>query len=336
MERVPIHLPARWPVPAWLLSAIFHTVCLILLAVCYRPGGSVMLAVAERPVSIVLTERPATTTPPPSDSQAASADAPAEAAEPAVDTLPTVALTADLTPRELALPSHREAAAIDPSALLPAPRTTLGAAGRVPSNLDPSAILAEEAERRRRQAALGPVTSVRLFGGAAARGRSFVFLIDRSKSMGGQGLGAMDAAEQELVQSLATLQPNHRFQVIAYHHQCTFLLERKLLPATPANLELIRGHLSNLASFGATEHEVALRAALYLKPDAIFLLTDGGDPALTSAQLKSISRRAAGRTSIHCIQFGFGPQRTEENFLTRLAAENNGGYAYVNMSRRNR
>jgi hypothetical protein len=78
---------------------------------------------------------------------------------------------------------------------------------------------------------------------------------------------------------------------------------------------------------------MALRAALAMEPDAVFLLTDGGDPHLNEIQLANIRKLAARRTTIHCIQFGFGALGDDDNFMMRLARENGGGYTYVNMSR---
>ena len=68
-----------------------------------------------------------------------------------------------------------------------------------------------------------------------------------------------------------------------------------------------------------------------LRPDVVFLLTDGADPYLNAAQLQQTRRLAAGRTSIHCIQFGFGPLQESDNFMMRLARQNDGGYQYVEM-----
>jgi hypothetical protein len=199
--------------------------------------------------------------------------------------------------------------------------------------LDPSAIFAEEAARKQALAARGPSASLGLFGSDQASGRSFVFLIDRSKSMGGAGLGAMAAAEDELVRAVEKLKPNHKFQIIAYHHKCVFLeTKRILIPATEENKKSIRGYLSGLAAFGATEHMTGLMTALRLEPDAIFLLTDGGDPYLSAVELARIATLAKGKTAIHCIQFGSGPRAEQANFLERLAAYCDGGYGYVDMS----
>jgi Ca-activated chloride channel family protein len=247
------------------------------------------------------------------------------------DALPDHNRVTELTLPELALPTDATPRPDLPD--LPGPQATdVRTQRRVPGGIDAEPILAAEARRRAAIAAAGPEAQVSLFGGGTASGRSFVFLIDRSKSMGKQGLGALEAAEQELLRSLRGLQTMHRFQVIAYHHKCVYLNKRKLLKATPENIQAIEGHLGNLAAFGATEHEQAIMSALYHKPDVIFLLTDGGDPALTAGQRQRIRRVAGGRTSIHCIQFGFGPRQESGAFLERLAAENRGSYGYLDMS----
>jgi len=262
----------------------------------------------------------------------AHAEVGAEAISPTA-ALPAAAMAAGLTSEKLALPALETGSIAAEAGLVQSPRLLVSGRSRIPSGLDPSAIFAEEAARRQAIAALGPSTSLGLFGSDQASGRSFVFLIDRSKSMGGAGLGAMAAAEDELVRAVEQLKPNHKFQIIAYHHSCVFLdTKRTMLPATEENKKSIRGYLSGLAAFGATEHMMALMTALHLEPDAIFLLTDGGDPYLSAVELARIATLAKGKTAIHCIHFGSGPRQEESSFLQRLAAYCNGGYGYVDMS----
>jgi Ca-activated chloride channel family protein len=92
--------------------------------------------------------------------------------------------------------------------------------------------------------------------------------------------------------------------------------------------------VADTAAYGQTEHLRGLLAALKLKPEVIFLLTDGGEPLLDGAQLRSIRELAGGRTSIHCLHFGRGRAPEGEHFLQRLAAENRGSYVYIDMNRR--
>ncbi len=197
-------------------------------------------------------------------------------------------------------------------------------------------ILAEEAARRAARHARGPATEVSIFGSAPAAGHSFVFAIDRSKSMGGDGLNALVAARAELSRALAHLSPKHSFQIVAYNHQCVYLTRPRLLAATDETKASVAPFIDGLAAFGGTVHEMALRAALAMEPDAIFLLTDGGDPHLNDIQLANLRKLASGRTSIHCIRFGFGPPTAADHFMKRLAEQNGGSYTYVDMSARRR
>lgn len=198
---------------------------------------------------------------------------------------------------------------------------------------DKAAILAEDAARPRKTGPTGPTATVSLFGSKDAEGRSFVFLIDRSQSMGGDGLGVIEAAAKELAASIGTLEETHKFQVIAYNQKPLYLTGRELLPATTANKQQLIDFVKNLPAFGATEHEVGIYAALKLKPDAIFFLTDGGDPMLNAGQLKGI-RAAAKGTTIHCLQFGSGPRGDEPSFLQTLAEYTGGSYLYIDMADR--
>jgi hypothetical protein len=203
---------------------------------------------------------------------------------------------------------------------------------RIPiSPADEAAILAEDALIPREQFPTGPTASVSLFGSPAAVGRSFVFVIDRSASMGGDGLGAIQAAAKEFQSQLEQLTSEQTFQVVAYNQAADFLTHRELMPATIENKRNLVQFVANLAAYGQTEHVRGLKAALRMKPEVIFLLTDGGDPVLTNAQLHEVRDEVAGRTAIHCLHFGRGPQSEPNNFLSRLAAVNRGNYIYIDM-----
>ena len=201
------------------------------------------------------------------------------------------------------------------------------------SGLDDEAILAEEAARRAAREARGPPIRISIFGSAAATGHRFVFAIDRSGSMGADGLNVLDAARSELTRALAPLLPVHSFQVVAYNHQCVYMERPRLLPATEENKAAVAPFLDSLGAFGGSGHEMALRAALAMEPDVVFLLSDGGDPSLSDIELTNLRRLAAGRTSIHCIRFGFGPAGEEPLFMEQLTAQNSGTYTYVDMSK---
>ncbi|MCH5372947.1 MAG: VWA domain-containing protein [Planctomycetes bacterium] len=336
--------PRRY-LPAWSLSLGFHAVVVILLALGIRGATPRHADPPPREVGIVLAKAPSERTDryfreidasqvsDPSESPSASTAVAASS-----DSLNT-ALPGGAAKSEMSLPEIQLPGTVPPAGStddLVVDRLTSG--GRrstaVLPGLGDEEILADEAARRAAERARGPATEVSIFGSAPAEGRSFVFAIDRSKSMGGDGLNALAAARTELSRALRHLAPNHTFQIVGYNHQCVYMTRPRLLPATDENKSAVAPFIDGLAAFGGTVHEMALRAALAMEPDAVFLLTDGGDPYLNEIQLANIRKLAAGRTTIHCIRFGFGPASGEDHFMKRLAAQNGGSYSYVNMSER--
>ena len=191
--------------------------------------------------------------------------------------------------------------------------------------------IAAERARLEGMAPKGDPATIRVFGSGGLSGRKFVFVIDRSKSMGSEGLGVLERANAELQAALAQLTPDHQFQVVAYHHETQTIDGRALLSATAENRRKVVEFIQNLAAFGGTDHESGLIAAIALKPDIIVLLTDGGLPEMTAPQLATIRRMSGKNTQIHCIQFGNG-STPSTSFMTTLAAENRGTYKYVDVS----
>ncbi len=181
----------------------------------------------------------------------------------------------------------------------------------------------------------GPYATMSLFGGSPSKGHRFVFVVDRSKSMGSSGLGGMRAVEEELAAALKLLDVNHRFNIMAYNHSTVAFSGRTLAPATGENIEGAEAFFAQVAAFGSTNHSRAIHAALSTKPDVIYLFTDGGDPFLTPFQLNEIASIAKNQgTTIHCVQFGLGALQNKDSFLSRLAAMTDGGYQYVDMGGR--
>jgi Ca-activated chloride channel family protein len=123
-------------------------------------------------------------------------------------------------------------------------------------------------------------------------------------------------------------------QVIAYNQSIEHLAGRELVPATEENKTRLVKRIADLSAAGQTEHHYALLAALRLKPEVIFLLTDGGDPTMNLAQLRLIRELAADNTTIHCVRFGRGPEPETPHFMARLAKENRGSYVYYDVNSR--
>ena len=325
----------RRAVPAWLLSLGVHAALLVVLSFLFAGAhGSLPAPEQLRPVGIVLAKRTAE-----SDAQYFSdASEPIDAVEPeaganAAAVAASTAAAADLDSlavSEFALPSAADVSLAGVTAVDRPSLTVAGGRTKLPG-VDESEIIAQAQARLKAANARGPTARLGIFGSREPVGNSFVFLIDRSKSMGGNGLGVLQDAAKELVRALKPLTPEQRFQVIVYHDKCVYLNQRRLLPATPENKDAVPDFLGGKAAFGATEHARALMSALRLEPDVIFLLTDGGEPALTDQQIRSLAKLAGDRTSIHCLQFGSGPLQDPNNFLKRLADQTHGEYGYIDV-----
>lgn len=181
----------------------------------------------------------------------------------------------------------------------------------------------------------GNLSNVSLFGGAASSGRTFVFAIDRSQSMGAEGIGAIDAAVDELSNAVAGLDATNRFQVVAYNRDLVFLDgERKLLPKTPEAGEKTKRFVNSLAAFGPTEHRRALLSALALSPEVIYLLTDGGDPGLTEAEISQVARIAGSKTTVHVVCFGRDGLSDSGKSLQALAEACRGSFTFVDLAKK--
>ena len=169
---------------------------------------------------------------------------------------------------------------------------------------------------------LGPVRTG-VFG-LADEGTDFVYVFDRSESMNsvltftseGQAVFSitpLDAAKAELLKSLKDLKANNHFGMVFYNHSpWLFTLGRKahgMIAATSTNKSRAAAFVASMYGQGKTFHLKPLEIALTMRPDVIFLMTDGeekDDP--TPEQLAQLKRLNDGRTKINVVQFVFQPR----------------------------
>jgi hypothetical protein len=181
----------------------------------------------------------------------------------------------------------------------------------------------------------GGKARVGLFG-LVSEGYKFVYVFDRSGSMGGDGRNSLRAVKAELLESLKALDTVHQFQIIFYNEHAKLFnpsgMPGHLAFATDQNKQQAVRFVESIQAEGGTDHEEALRLAVRMHPDVIFFLTDADDPKLTPAQLEKIRRQAAG-TIINTIEFGPGPKPAEASFLEELAHQNGGNYLYIDISK---
>ncbi len=122
--------------------------------------------------------------------------------------------------------------------------------------------------------------------GELPAGKSVVYILDRSTSMGltRETFGAARAA---LLASVQALPNDCRYQALAYNGQVTRLFPgRDLLKKSHEQNAALLAALGDLKPEGDSQHEVALRAALALHADYLVFITDADEDEL--AALKPI------------------------------------------------
>ncbi|MGE0755802.1 MAG: hypothetical protein AB7F89_20475 [Pirellulaceae bacterium] len=173
--------------------------------------------------------------------------------------------------------------------------------------------------------------------GAGGQGSKFLYVFDRSASMGGFEGRPLAAAKAELLKSLADLGELHQFQIVFYNdHPFIFNPAAPSPPtilfASEENRRLASDFVARIQPVGGTHHREALEAALRMGPDVIFFLTDAHEPELSPGEIADLSRRNRASAIINCIEFGVGSFTGGENFLVRLARSNRGQHVYVDVT----
>jgi hypothetical protein len=165
------------------------------------------------------------------------------------------------------------------------------------------------------------------FFAIGTQARSVVYVIDRSASMGPGGLLA--AAVDELCASLKRLPTATRFQIVVYHDQPELLLagRAELVAASLDNTDRAARRLKDLRAEGGTNHLRALRLALSLAPEVVYLLTDADD--LSDADRSTVTHINRGRAVIHTIELNLANRNRADMPLQVLARENRGRYLAV-------
>ena len=166
------------------------------------------------------------------------------------------------------------------------------------------------------------------FFGTKSNGRRFVFVVDNSNSM---GRGKYETALDEMLKSVSVLSPKQQFYVIFFSDTAYRMFHPKpaerAVPATPDNKEKLRIWLYNTQMCLRTEGLDAMKAALALRPDVIYILGDGAFTDKTGRFLTAPHQR---RVVINTFGMEVNPKgRTE---LQAIAKANGGTYKDVRTS----
>jgi hypothetical protein len=176
-----------------------------------------------------------------------------------------------------------------------------------------------------------------VFFGLQATGNTFVYLVDNSPSM--RRDGAFDNARNEMIRSLLSMKPKQKFHLIMFGkelQQLSFPGEGEIkspVYATPENVKKAIDWLqtTTVQKDGWPPNE-ALKVAIAMDPDAIFMLFDGDTRVDVPKFLRDVNRTNdiisddVPKVPIHVIHF------FEESFakdMQKVAAENLGTYRFV-------
>lgn len=322
--------------PSWLMSVGFHAGLLfvaVLLAQSKGCQGDFAGDSGEGFTQIGIHVR-----------QSASEASPADSATPADETADredvpfpsetlSLASPPDVVPQQPPIPLSLPA--------LPGP-PVLGASGAPPvSSSAVEGLLQPSRSSGAPRPSQGGLQGTSLFG-AADTGGTYVYVIDRSWSMDGDGRSRgptpLNVAKDELAASIQRLSESQQFQIIFYNADDLVVLNNDagrseyFWGTDTQRLSAVRQFRLVQAS-GGTDHMPALRKALGFNPDVIFFLTDGQEPPLTARDLQTVRGLNRG-TRIHCIEFGEesrtpGPGGIDPgNWVQKLALENDGTYVY--------
>ncbi len=134
------------------------------------------------------------------------------------------------------------------------------------------------------------------FFGVRSQGQFFVYVIDCSGSMGDEL--RLARAKAELMRSVQALSWPQRFLVIYFNDRAWPMCDGMPLTASTDSKARLRSWSQQIDADGETDPRGALRMALGMRPDAVYLLTDGEFPEGTAAAIAPLNPR---RIPVHCI-----------------------------------
>lgn len=157
------------------------------------------------------------------------------------------------------------------------------------------------------------------FFGIRARGQFFVYVVDCSGSMIYED--RLARAKEEVRQSVRRLVEPQKFKVIFYNEEPIAMPGDLPRSADLASKSQLLAWLRLIEPDGGTDPKDAMGLALAMRPDAVFLLSDGEFPEGT---VEAIGRKNARKIPVHCVDLSGGESGDQ---LQRIARDSGGRYA---------
>jgi hypothetical protein len=303
--------------PSWLTSLVVHAALLLALSfwtIATFEREDLALWASDTPREETLDEFPEFTVDPSVDLASFETEAPSEIDDPGIATLGNLTGEAELAD-----------VAAD-GLLAAADSSTLGALFGDDTN-GLSDVGPEDA-----------AASVSFFG-TKSQARRVVFVIDNTGSM---RHGEFETVVAELLKAVNAMDPGQQFYVFFYSDQVYPLFfpqtQATCIRATPENKQLLEQWLDSveLCTGGVWELVQALEAAYKLKPDVIYLLSDGNrwDAVRADYKIAAVERLKTERNPlgipIHTLGMGCKGEVDRQN-LERVAEANYGIFREVKV-----
>lgn len=170
----------------------------------------------------------------------------------------------------------------------------------------------------------GDGTQAKFFGAKSA-GKRVAYLVDNSLSMKD---GRFQTATDELIRSIRGLSDRQKFYVIFFSDTLHPMYEPQapadMLPADWLNIARLEKYVADVKLAKGTNARPALEKAYSLKPDIIYILTDG---MFTDDSRKFLHDMPEKKVPIHTI--GFQPRERGGKGLKNIAEQHQGTYTEV-------
>jgi len=159
--------------------------------------------------------------------------------------------------------------------------------------------------------------------------QSVVYVCDATGTMQGK----MPGLKRELIRSVNALEPSQFFNIIFFQGDHVIPLEKSPVPAVDDTKKRLPAMLKKIDARESTDPYPALRAAFAMKPDIIYLITDGFDQMEKPEFLTAEFARLNPNKKIHVHTLYVSQSDREEprdkpfmELLERVAKENGGTF----------
>jgi len=154
--------------------------------------------------------------------------------------------------------------------------------------------------------------------------KSVIYIIDSSQAMKAPAI----ILKEQLQKAADNLDAEKSFDIMTFADGAVQLLDKKLLPATPANKQKAHEFLGKLKPHGTSDPMAALRAAFAAKPEVIYFLAAGGFPKNKEVLEEIRKLNKDNKVRINTIAF-INRGNDYEQLLQEIAEENGGLFKFI-------